>query len=166
VSGSAIFAGIYDGGVYLSTDNGASWTPVNTGLTDFNVVSLAVSDGALFAGTYEAGVWSSPLSGIGVTGVTNPEPRQAMSNQGNLRISSPGHGGSDAIIEFSLPHSDRVTVAIYNLSGHQIASLVNQNLGQGGHSIPWNTRNLAAGRYTVRMQAGANTYVKSISIFR
>jgi len=83
-----------------------------------------------------------------------------------LKIYSSSHGNPDVTIEFLLPHSDKVTVTVYNLSGHEIASLVNNNLSQGSHSIQWNTRNLAAGCYTVRMQAGANTYVKSVPIVR
>jgi hypothetical protein len=165
MSGNNIFAGT-DYGVYLSTNNGVSWTPVNFGLTDTSGVNcLTVRSDTLFAGTDRTGVWSRPLSEM-TTGVINDKPQRAMLNQENLSIRSPSHGSSDATIEFSLPHSDHVTVTVYNLSGHQIASLVNQNLGQGGHSIAWNTRNLAAGCYTVRLRTGANTYVKSISIFR
>ena len=39
------------GGVFLSTNNGTSWTAVNTGLTNTFVSSLAVSGTNLFAGT-------------------------------------------------------------------------------------------------------------------
>ena len=46
------FAGT-DGGVFLSTNNGTSWTAVNTGLTDTDVYALAVSGTNLFAGTVE-----------------------------------------------------------------------------------------------------------------
>ena len=163
VGGGAIFAGTYDG-VFLSVNNGASWTAADSGLTNLDILSLAVSGGYLFAGTDSAGVWRRPLSDM-ISGVIDDKPQQTMLNRENLRIASPSHGNPVATIEFSLPYSDHVTVSIYNLSGHEIASLVNTNLGQGSHSIPWNTRNLAAGCYTVRLQAGANTCVKSVPIF-
>jgi len=51
-----------DGGVFLSTNNGTSWTQVNTGLPSTSVRSLAVSGANLFAGTYERGVWKRPVS--------------------------------------------------------------------------------------------------------
>ncbi len=63
VNGSHLFAGSYYGGVFLSTNNGANWTPVNTGLTNTRVFSLAVSHLSLFAGT-DGGVWRRPLSEI------------------------------------------------------------------------------------------------------
>jgi len=34
VDGFNLFAGTRDGGVFLSTNNGTSWTAVNTGLTN------------------------------------------------------------------------------------------------------------------------------------
>ncbi|MCX6132215.1 MAG: T9SS type A sorting domain-containing protein [Ignavibacteriales bacterium] len=47
-----LFAGTYGAGIFRSTDNGISWIPVNTGLTNSIVMSLACSsDGTLYAGT-------------------------------------------------------------------------------------------------------------------
>ena len=79
---------------------------------------------------------------------------------------TPNLTNSNATIEFSLPHPDCVTLTVYNLSGHEIASLINQNLGQGAHSIAWNTRNLAAGCYTVKMQVGSTSLVKAVAVLR
>ncbi len=76
VSGTNLFAGTYFGsGVYLSTDNGTSWTAVNIGLTNSNVRALAVSDTNLFAGTDGGGVFHSTNNGTSWssfnTGLTN-----------------------------------------------------------------------------------------------
>ena len=60
VSGTNLFAGTWGGGVFLSTNNGTTWTAVSSGLpkysasdtTDYEVIrALAVSDTNLFAGT-------------------------------------------------------------------------------------------------------------------
>ena len=63
VSGTNLFAGTYGDGVFLSTNNGASWTAVNNGLTDLYVWALAVSGTNLFAGTYGSGVFLSTNNG-------------------------------------------------------------------------------------------------------
>jgi hypothetical protein len=57
MSGSYIFAGTWGNGVYLSVDNGTSWTALNIGLTNTAVRSLAVSGSNLFAGTWGGGVY-------------------------------------------------------------------------------------------------------------
>jgi len=42
ISGTNIFIGTPGDGVFLSTNNGTSWTAVNTGLTNTNVYSLTL----------------------------------------------------------------------------------------------------------------------------
>ena len=65
MSGSNIFAGTYDDGVFLSTNNGTSWTAVNSGLTDLDVYSLAVSGSTIFAGT-DSGLWRAQFPAVPV----------------------------------------------------------------------------------------------------
>ena len=55
-------------GVFLSTNNGTSWTAVNTGLTNTACPALAVSGTNLFAGT-EGGVFLSTNNGTNWTAV-------------------------------------------------------------------------------------------------
>jgi hypothetical protein len=54
LNGTILLAGT-DGGVYLSADDGSSWTAASTGLTDTTVTALAVSGTNLFAGTWNGG---------------------------------------------------------------------------------------------------------------
>jgi hypothetical protein len=62
VSGSNLFAGTRGGGVFLSTNNGTSWTQKNNGLNNNRVLSLAVSGTNLFAGT-DSGAYLSTNNG-------------------------------------------------------------------------------------------------------
>ena len=69
VSGTNLFAGTWDGGVFRSTDNGISWTAVNTGLLWHlfggyygAVICFAVSGTNLFAGGHD-GVYLSTDDG-------------------------------------------------------------------------------------------------------
>jgi hypothetical protein len=62
IAGSAVFAATYWYGIYLSSDRGVNWMPVNTGLpANTPIFSLALSDAELFAGTRNHGVWRRPL---------------------------------------------------------------------------------------------------------
>jgi photosystem II stability/assembly factor-like uncharacterized protein len=58
-----IFAGSYGNGVVRSTDDGLSWTTVNTGLTNHNVLSLEITSQYVFAGTDGGGVFRSSDNG-------------------------------------------------------------------------------------------------------
>jgi len=64
VSGTNLFAGTEGDGVFLSTDNGASWTAASSGLPeDTEILCLAVNGPNLFAGTGSS-VCRFPLSDI------------------------------------------------------------------------------------------------------
>ena len=63
VGGTNLFAGTGGGGVFLSTNDGLSWAAVNTGLTDYSVLSITVSDTNLFVGTENAGLFRSTNNG-------------------------------------------------------------------------------------------------------
>ena len=79
VSGNNIFAGAdayggnAGGGAYISTDNGTSWTAVNTGLTSVRISSFAVSGTTIFAGTWftNSGAFISTNNGSNWTAVNN-----------------------------------------------------------------------------------------------
>lgn len=76
-AGANIFAGTAVNGVYLSTDNGKSWTQVNSGLESSDVTSFAVSPASggastnLYAGTWGGGVFLSTDNGTDWTAVNN-----------------------------------------------------------------------------------------------
>ncbi len=58
-------------------------------------------------------------------------------------------------IDFSLPESRNVTIAIFDIVGKKVATLLNnQNYKAGTFSIKWNASPLASGLYFIQMQAG------------
>jgi len=89
VSGTNLFAGTYGGGVFLSTNNGTSWTA--TGLTDTDVCALAISSTNLFAGTLEDGVFLSTNNGTSWTAVNNGLTHLQLNS---LAVNSNGAGGT------------------------------------------------------------------------
>ena len=75
---STLYAGTGGGGVFKSTNGGAAWSAVNTGLTSTVVNALAidpVTPSTLYAGTRDGGVFKSTNAGANWsavnTGVTN-----------------------------------------------------------------------------------------------
>lgn len=67
VNGTTVFAGASNG-IWSTTDNGTTWTAVNTGLTTTDVRAMAVSGTTVYAGTYGGGVFKS-TDGINWTAV-------------------------------------------------------------------------------------------------
>ena len=72
VSSTSLFTGTDGGGVFLSTDDGTSWSAVNTGLTNKRVKALFIPpvSGGLFAGTLGGGILLSTNNGTSWSGVS------------------------------------------------------------------------------------------------
>ncbi len=62
VSGTTIFAGT-NSGVWSTTDNGTTWTQVNTGLTTLDVRALALNGTTIYAGTNGGGIFRTADNG-------------------------------------------------------------------------------------------------------
>ena len=70
VSDTNLFAGNDGGGgVFLSTNNGTSWTAVNAGLSSWYIEALIFSGTDLFAGTGGSGIFHSTNNGTSWTAV-------------------------------------------------------------------------------------------------
>ncbi|MCW5971679.1 MAG: hypothetical protein KIT57_24505 [Blastocatellales bacterium] len=65
---SGIFGGLLGAGVYLTSDQGQTWTARNNGLTNLRVRALALDGATLYAGT-EGGVFRSSDQGANWTAV-------------------------------------------------------------------------------------------------
>ncbi|HEY9167510.1 MAG TPA: T9SS type A sorting domain-containing protein [Candidatus Kryptonia bacterium] len=63
VSDSLVFAGTDSAGVYISSDDGASWTQSSRGLGNVYVASLATNGNSIYAGTWKDGIFRSTDSG-------------------------------------------------------------------------------------------------------
>jgi len=50
------------GNVFLTTNNGTSWTNVSQGLTHLSIKAIAIKGGYKFAGGDNTGVWRRPLT--------------------------------------------------------------------------------------------------------
>jgi len=58
-------------------------------------------------------------------------------------------------VAFDLPEATSVTLAVYDVAGRRVATLVDAELPAGSHTAEWDASGLAAGVYVYRIQAGA-----------
>lgn len=158
VSGTNLFAGVGNditgGGVYMTSNNGGSWIQKNQG---FNVIpsvgSIFIENDYLFAGTggqtglYGQSVWRRTLSEIiGIKQVSEFIP-----NNYSLSQNYPNPFNPTTNIEFSLTEKSFVKMIVFDITGKEVAELVNENLSAGTFRYEFNAENLPSGLYFYKL---------------
>ena len=57
-------------------------------------------------------------------------------------------------ISYSVPYASNVSLAVYDVMGHQLEILVNENMNSGVYTSTWNAVDYSSGVYYVKMKAG------------
>ena len=69
-------------------------------------------------------------------------------------------------IIFRVKEENKVTIAVYDILGREVAMLVNKNMEAGTHRITFDGRNLASGMYLYRMKSGDYSAVKKMALIK
>ncbi len=88
------------------------------------------------------------------TSVFVGEPEQ-IPNKVVLHQNYPNPFNPTTTIEFSIPQTEFVTVKVYNIVGHEITTLINDELSTGNHSIQWDGSHQLSGVYFVQIESGS-----------
>ena len=88
------------------------------------------------------------------TSVFVGEPEQ-IPNKVVLHQNYPNPFNPTTTIEFSIPQTEFVTVKVYNIVGHEITTLINDELSTGNHSIKWDGSRQPGGVYFVQIESGS-----------
>ena len=158
------------GGIFMSTDTGTSWTAINTGLpAATKIVSISQGDttitfspsshslrivgSTLFAGVDDSGIWKRPLGEI-VSSVASPFEMNAPGGF-QLQQNFPNPFNPTTQIFFTVPYSSYVTIAVFDLLGRKVQTIVSGEYAAGTFSATWNAASLPSGVYICRLRAGS-----------
>ncbi len=66
----------------------------------------------------------------------------------------PNPFNAETTISYGLPNMSNVSVTVWNMSGQQVAELVQSDKAAGHYSIVWNANDASSGIYIIKMQSG------------
>jgi photosystem II stability/assembly factor-like uncharacterized protein len=148
-SGESIFAEIAGKGVFHTTDMGASWRDVNSGLFALTTIhGLAINNEFVYAGVGDyLALYRRPLSEMITSAVS-------MSQEGPLSLTQnhPNPFIASTIITYTIPEHGLVTLDIFDLLGHKIQNLVDEVVDPGQHTIRLTSNKFPVGVYTARLK--------------
>ena len=159
VNPNTIYAGTYTG-VYKSTTGGGGWTVMNTGLQDIYVTSLNIyPNNWLFCGTKGAGMYRYSL-------LVGADERNE-SKTGPILLAQPNPARGRTVIRYTLTQALPVRIAMYDIQGRLLTTLVEEGKSAGQHTVTWQARDgkgerLPAGIYFCRLSTPGYDLIEKV----
>jgi len=152
IAGNLIIAGMNPGGVYYSTDRGATWSQdfvISTESLPVNGITL--NDRYMFCGGWYGSMYRRAVyPSMGVAATKSAVPAGAPVLQQNY----PNPFNPSTTIRFSVPVRSMVVLTIYNVLGQRVQQLANRQMEAGYGEIVWNA-DVPSGLYICRMESSA-----------
>ncbi len=83
-----------------------------------------------------------------------------------LHNAYPNPFNPSTMISFDIMEMDKVSLKIYDLTGRQVASLINRPMAPGYHQITWNPGLLPSGVYLVELTTGGRSFNQKITYIK
>jgi uncharacterized protein (DUF362 family) len=154
----------------VATDSIASFLMGN----DPEAEKLQLPDGIRQCDNYlemlhQKGLGTNQMGEIEVVGdgavlVTSVRPERKLVPLDDFQLCQnfPNPFNPSTTIIFYLPHTEHVTIKLYNITGHEIETLVDGIVPAGKHELYWIAKNLTSGVYFCKMQAGKFSDTKKL----
>ena len=91
---------------------------------------------------------------------------EQIPNQVVLHQNYPNPFNPTTTIEFSIPQTEFVTVKVYNIVGHEITTLINDELSTGNHSIQWDGSHQLSGVYFVQIESSGFAQTRKMVLLK
>lgn len=144
-------------GCYRTTDGGASWHRWNNGMANATQVSemgyidSIAANGRFYvvAATYGRSIYYREISGDDPIGIT--ENQNQVPSRYELKQNYPNPFNPTTTIEFGLPVDDNVRLEVFDIIGRHVATLIDEKIKAGNHSVKFDGKNLSSGIYFYRL---------------
>lgn len=160
VSGNNIFAGS-DSGVYLTTNYGTSWINESQGFgSNRSVLALLIANNYIFAGA--STVWRRILSEmIGVNNISTEIPTAYSLSQ-----NYPNPFNPTTSIKFNVAKLGYVKIVIYDVTGREVQTIVNESLKPGTYETSFDGSSLNSGVYFYKIIAEEFSETKKMLLIK
>lgn len=131
---------------------GNQWNEVEFALPENTTITAMQSVGdIIYAGTYDNGIWKYDPSATSVD-------EKNLLVEYTLSQNYPNPFNPSTTINFTLPEKSLVQLSVYNTLGQKIATLINNEINSGQHTVVFNGDGLASGIYFYIIKADDKFY--------
>jgi hypothetical protein len=155
--------------VEVCYDNSAytAYSPVNSttiagmtwGYYTDNSTGCTMAGGAAQASRPNTCLTFIPVNGTGNIGMTTPTTYSLSQNY-------PNPFNPVTKINFAIPKSGLVTIKVYDITGKEVSTLVNEVKNAGSYSVDFTANNISSGVYFYKISAGDFSSVKKMMLIK
>jgi len=104
--------------------------------------------------------------GIETMLITDVEDEQIIPTEIALKQNYPNPFNPATTISYGIPVKSNVILKVFDLTGSEVATLINEEKQPGTYKVEWNASNLPSGVYFYRLQAGDFTEIKKMTLLK
>lgn len=146
-----------NGTIMNTIDGGATWETQPTGVSNIFAVGQMVDENNGWCTGQDGIIMHTSNGGITV-GIND-----FGSGLAGIQISnSPNPFYGSTKINFSITENSMIEIAVYDIIGKKVATLVNEEMQAGSHSIGWDAPSLAGGIYFCTLKSGNEIITKKM----
>lgn len=97
---------------------------------------------------------------------TSNEVDTGLPQSFDLKQNYPNPFNPTTRIAFDLPQAANVELTVYDMLGRKVATMVNERMNAGRHSMEFDASRLASGMYIYRIKAGSFTSIKKMMLIK
>ena len=83
-----------------------------------------------------------------------------------LEQNYPNPFNPETTIRYNLPENSHVMLKVFDMTGREVATLVDSEQGVGSHSVQWNAYNIPSGVYFYQLTAGSFKQIKRMLLLK
>lgn len=160
--GGKIYVSSLTNGVYVSSDNGLTWTSLGMSGNGVSAMMVNQTSSDLIIGTKEGKLFKIESS----NGTTGVEDNAVIPTEYKLEQNYPNPFNPTTTIQFSIPENGVYNLKVYNILGEEVASLINGQLTAGVHKTTFDASKIASGVYIYRLSGGKVNISKKMILMK
>ena len=94
------------------------------------------------------------------------DPDELKPNDFTFHPPYPNPFNASTTIEFGILKSASIKLIVYDITGREVAKLVNGTKSAGSHSVKWNAENFTSGIYFARLTANGFTKTQKLLLIK
>jgi len=155
------------GKIFMSENNGSSWSEVGNNLpatpaSSLNDFLAATPQHLYFYNSNSMSVYRYAIQGT--TAVENNDI--IIPQEFTLSQNYPNPFNPTTKISFILPSNSNVSLKVFNTLGQEVSELVNENLQPGKYSVDFNASKLSSGIYFYKLTANGLIQIKKMLLIK